>query len=222
MTRIVVGYDGSEQSHDALVLGVLLAEWIDANVILQRPSRICSRESTTRAPRRLSLPSRTPSPGPSRHREQRGRGSRRRGLDPPAPWAACFRAASVSCCSTTRPGRWRSPRGATWTGPATASHRRRRIRRNRGGAACYALRRGARPRCTSPLRVFGVVEPVQLGDVTYRPAAEEPDARFSREAMEEELDRLIETLPSEVGARRCSSRVVRRRSWSARASARWI
>jgi nucleotide-binding universal stress UspA family protein len=92
MTRIVVGYDGSEQSHDALVLGVLLAEWIDANVILQRPSRICSRESTTRAPRRLSLPSRTPSPGPSRHREQRGRGSRRRGLDPPAPWAACFRA----------------------------------------------------------------------------------------------------------------------------------
>src|SRR5215207_613417 len=34
MTRIVVGYDGSEQSHDALALGVLLAEWIDANVIL--------------------------------------------------------------------------------------------------------------------------------------------------------------------------------------------
>lgn len=52
------------------------------------------------------------------------------------------------------------------------------------------------------LRMFGVVEPVQLGDVTYRPAAEEPDARFSREAMEEELDRLIETLPSEVGAQK--------------------
>ena len=34
MIRIVVGYDGSEQSHDALTLGVLLAEWIDANVIL--------------------------------------------------------------------------------------------------------------------------------------------------------------------------------------------
>jgi hypothetical protein len=34
MTRIVVGYDGSEQSHDALGLGVLLAEWIDANAIL--------------------------------------------------------------------------------------------------------------------------------------------------------------------------------------------
>jgi nucleotide-binding universal stress UspA family protein len=52
------------------------------------------------------------------------------------------------------------------------------------------------------LRMLGVVEPVQLGDVTYRPAAEEPDARFSREAMEEELDRLIETLPSEVGAQK--------------------
>ena len=231
MARVVIGYDGSEQSHDALALGVWLAEWIEADVVLATafPHMLASvdheRYATALAhqsdPLAADALSRLP-------RLARGISLERR-VTAGVPAATGLRdiasgedADLVVVGSTHRGAVGRVVPGSVGElllhdapcpvaiAPSGYADRGPQPPRIVGVAfdATEEARRAVRfaaelaRAASAALRVFGVVEAVQLGDVVYRSAAEEPDARFSREALEEELDRLIEDLPGEVGAQR--------------------
>ena len=143
MTRIVVGYDGGEQSHDALALGSV-ARGVDrrerdpATTFPHLLPRVDDEGSTTAfAPESDSIAGAF-----ATSRAARARISSSWARPTVAPWAACFRAASVSCCSTTRPARWRSRHVATRTGSrnhlaSSASHSTPPRRR---GALCDSPR----------------------------------------------------------------------------------
>lgn len=229
MTRIVVGYDGSNQSHDALALGASIAGSTGAQVVLatafphmlpsvdrERYATSLAHESDplvadalSRLPESVVQVGRRASGGVpaarglrdiasnvdavllvvgSAHRGAMGRvlaGSVGEALlgDAPCPVAIAPRGYAEGGCQPPRIV------GAAFD----ATHESRR-------AVSFAaqLARSA----SAALRVFGVVEAVQLGDVVYRSAVGGPDPRFSRDALEHELDAVLETLPGEVGAQK--------------------
>lgn len=212
MTRIVVGYDGSNQCHDALTLGATIAGSTGAQVVLamafphvlpsvdrERYATSLAHESDplvadalSRLPESVVQVGRRASGGVpaarglrdvasnvdaallvvgSAHRGAVGRvlaGSVGEALlgDAPCPVAIAPRGYAEGECQPPRIV------GAAFD----ATHESRR-------AVSFAaqLARSA----SAALRVFGVVEAVQLGDVVYRSAVGGPDPRFSRDALED-------------------------------------
>jgi nucleotide-binding universal stress UspA family protein len=227
--HIVIGHDGSTNGEDALELGILLAEALEASVCV---ASVSPKRRLPANPRR-----RPPHPG----RESLGDAERRlREISPrlevrsetveawtPAQGlrqlCSAQNASLVVVGSSMRGGPGRMMLGTTSErlcreSPCPVAIAPRNYRQRQGvdlrviavafdsdheARRALAAALALAERAPAALRIFGVVQPVRLHGALVPPvdaASREP--RFDRDALETNLDEVIDHLPREIGGQR--------------------
>jgi nucleotide-binding universal stress UspA family protein len=228
--QIVIGYDGSTGGEEALALGVILAEGLEANVSLARvvpkrrllaglgrssehPRNHVSLAAAERYVRSASprlevrsepIEARTPAHGLRELCEARG-------------------ASLVVVGSSLRGGPGRMMLGTTSerlcrespcpVAIAPRGYRQRAAEQLRVIAVAFDAGHEARralvaavavaERASAAIRVFGVVQPVRLHGAAVPPVdIGSPEPRFNRGALEANLEEVIHNLPREIGGQR--------------------